>query len=311
MSEGDLKNARGKSERAIARARAALRSTLDGRDPRSSVFGTGDSGEGSGGPGEGEKTGIELVSGRPGPIIGGGVGSESLSGGSQGVDARRRADERRTRVRNSGDGQIRSGINPENIGSESGPTSGEHDASGNAPSSSEEKDEALLKLPPEAYFQDGSLKKSWSDKLNGIKKSHHSKNEAKPSALVKKKGISFTGDKELNAQVTAGIQLIFQAVDLMSDYGLGVADVWDLDEDEAAVFTRILLKRADKGDKKALKTISVISGNMDLVQAATIVIPRIGVTFKEVAANGIRPRFTRRRSKKSVIPNPAENPGNV
>ena len=307
MSEGDTKHDGTKSARAIARARAALRSTLDGSDPGSSVFGTGNSGEGSGGSGEGEKTGIELVSGRPGPIIGGGIGSEGPDSGPQGGDARSRSAERRTSLRDSRHGKTGSGAPAKGSGSESGATSGEHDASGNAPSSDEEKDEALLKLPPEAYFQDGSLKKSWSDKLNGIKKSHHSKNEAKPSALVKKKGISFTGDKELNAQVTAGIQLIFQAVDLVSDFGLGVADVWDLDEDEAAVFTRILLKRADKGDKKALKTISVISGNMDLVQAATIVIPRIGVTIKEVAANGLRPRLTSKRSRKNPLPNPGEN----
>ena len=311
MSEGDLYYGGNKSARAIARARAALRTTIDGSDPGSTVNGTGDSGEGSGGPGEGEETGTVQPSGRPNPIVSDGDGSKSPGSGSQGGATRSRAAERRTSLRDSRPGKIGSGAPAEDSGPQGGSASGEHDAPGDAPSTSEEKDQTLLNFPPEAYFKDGTLKKSWSDKLNGIKKSHHAKNEPKPSALVKKKGISFTGDKELNSQVTMGIQLIFDAVDLASDYGLGVEDVWAMDEDEAAVFTRILLKRADKGDKKALKTIAVISENMDLFQAATIVIPRIGVTIKEVAANGIRPRFTKKRSRKNSISNSGENSGGL
>ena len=311
MPEGDLRHDRGKTAGAIVRARAALRSTLDGSDPGSSVYGNRNSGEGSGGSSEGKKTGTEQSSGSLDLVSSSDGGSKNLSNGPENHSERERSLERGISLRNSRHGKIGSGINTEDSGLESGPTPEQHDAPGNPPSTSEEENEALLNFPPEAYFKDGKLKKIWSDKLNGVKKSHHAKNEARPVALVKKKGISFSSDKDLADQVTEGIGFIFDALDLGSEYGLGVADVWALDENEAAVFTRILLKRADKGDKKALKTIATISENMDLLQAGTIIIPRIGVTIKEVAANGIRPKINRGGSKKSTIKSPGSNPTGI
>jgi hypothetical protein len=311
MSEGDLSHDRGKTARAISRARTALRSTLDGSDPVSSVSRIGNSGEGSGGASEGKKTGIEQLGRSLDLVSSGDGGSKNPSNGLENHSERERSLERGIGLRNIRHGKIGSGTNPENSGLESGSTPEQHDSSGNPASTLEEEDQTLLNFPPEAYFKDGKLKKLWSDKLNGVKKSHHAKNEARPVALVKKKGISFSSDKDLADQVTEGIGFIFDALDLGSEYGLGVADVWALDENEAAVFTRILLKRADKGDKKALKTIATISENMDLLQAGTIIIPRIGVTIKEVATNGIRPKINRGGSKKSTIKSPGSNPAGV
>lgn len=289
---------------AIARARQTLRATAGG-NPQ------GDGGTGNGGPSSdslrgSQETGIKLASGGPNDSNNRDGASVVLGGGAQVVNARSRANERRTSVRDRGHGETGIGVKPENNGSPIGPDSGEHNPGGNAPGSDQEENEAILNFPPEAYFKDGKLKKSWAEKLapGPGKKSP----EPKPSALVKKKGISFSGDKDLYNQVTEGIVYLFQALDLGAEYGLGVSDVWELDENEAAVFTRILLKRADKGDKSAIKTIATISENMDLVQAATIVIPRVGVTIKEVAKNGIRPKINRNGGRKTPPVNPGQNP---
>jgi len=304
-------NKSGKTTRAtnaIARARQALGDSTGG--------GPGSGGPNSGNPGEdskssgggdvsGQDSGIEVVGGSPTtPIVSGG-GSENPVSGTAGGDARSRSNERRASFRNNRHGKTGSGTDRENGTPENGTdqTIGSSET-GDAPTDTEEENETLLEFPPEAYFKDGKLKKSWAEKLKpGSTKTP----DAKPSALIKKKGISFLGDKELFNQVTEGIQYFFQALDLGAEYGLGVSDVWELDENESAIFARILLKRADKGDKKAIKTIATISENMDYLQAAMIVIPRIGVTIKEVKTNGINPKNPRSRSKQTA---PINSPAN-
>lgn len=298
----------GKTAGAIARARQALAgNTAGGNTGGTPGPSSGDSGKGSGGVSGNQETGINEPSGRLDDVSGGGGGSENPSGGSKGVDARSRANERRTSLRDSRHGKSGIGSNGESGSNESGLAAGTSDTAGSNPNSTEEENETLLSFPPEAYFKDGKLKKSWAEKLSGGNKTP----EAKPSALVKKKGISFLGDKELFSQVSEGIQYLFKAMDLAADFGLGVSDVWELDEDEAAVFARILLKRADKGDKKAIKTIATISENMDLVQAAMIVIPRVGVTIKEVRDNGIHPKTTKARGRKTPNQDPGINPAGI
>ncbi len=309
--EGEKNNGqstRSKTERAIVRARQALGGNPAGSDPGGKTPGANPNpGENSGGDGINKDSRIEILGGSPNPSIVGGSGSQNPVVGSQSRSARERANERRTRVRNSGNGETGEGTRGESGGGQGRNNPGGNNPGGNPPTSTEEENETLLSFPPEAYFSDGRLKKSWAEKLNGSKKNPN----PAPSALVKKKGISFLGDKELFSQVVEGIQYFFQALDLGAEYGLGVADVWELDENEAAVFARILLKRADKGDKKAIKTIATISENMDLVQAAMIVIPRMGVTIKEVRENGISPKINSKRSGKNSPKNSGDNPAGV
>lgn len=154
----------------------------------------------------------------------------------------------------------------------------------------EEEDQTFLEFPKEAYFADGRLKKSWTEKLMGGKV----KNAKPVTTLKKKSGKSFLEDKELLGQVVEGIQVGFKGLDLLADYGLGVNGVWELDDNEAEVLARVLLRRADKGDKAALKTIQAMRDNIDLFQAAMVVIPRVGITIKEVAKNGAKPHVKKR-----------------
>lgn len=189
------------------------------------------------------------------------------------------------------DGPTRSGrSNGELDGATAGTTAG---TIGNE--DNQEEDQTFLEFPKEAYFSDGRLKKSWAEKLGCGKIK-----DAKPVSTIKRKiGKSFLDDKELLGQVTEGIQIGFKGLDLMADYGLGVSDVWELDDNEAKVLARVLLRRADKGDKAALKTIQTMKDNLDLFQAATVVIPRVGITIKEVAKNGAKPHV-KKRTEESI-----------
>ena len=219
-----------------------------------------------------------------------GVGSQPSAGGSREL-------ENGTNPSSGGTRTTAGSTNGTTAGSVNGTTAGD---------SSQEKDQAFLEFPQEAYFADGRLKKSWAEKLSGGKVK-----DAKPVTTLKKKaGKSFIDDKELLEQVVEGIQTGFKGLDLLADYGLGVIDVWTLEEAEAEVLARVLLRRADKGDKAALKTIQTMRDNGDLLQAAMVVIPRLGITVKEVARNGAKPHIKKRTSDPIPGDGDKNNPGN-
>lgn len=297
--EGEQDNVRTRTNLAIARAREALRGNTQGNNPNDSPGGRGS----SEGDRSGKGAGVEVVSGSPNNAIDSNSGSEGPRGGIQAGLARTRLHERRASLRDNGNGKTREGTQGENRSGQTGDGTPANHETGNPATETETEDQNVLEFPPEAYFSDGRLKKSWAEKLKGNKKTP----DAKPSSLVKKKGLSYLGDKELFNQVAEGIQYFFKTLDLGATFGLGVEGVWELDENEAAIFARILLKRADKGDKKAIKTIATISENMDMLQAAMIVIPRVGVTIKEVKENGIKPKNPLKRGGKSAQESPGIN----
>lgn len=123
--------------------------------------------------------------------------------------------------------------------------------------------------------------------------------DATPAAPpIKKKGKGYAEDKDLLETLTKGCKFMFQGMDMGTNYLLGLdPGIWTLTDMEAGVIAHMLLRRADAGDKKAVAMINSITEHMEYFEAAMIVLPRVGVTIKEVATNGINPRFTKRHGK--------------
>ena len=107
---------------------------------------------------------------------------------------------------------------------------------------------------------------------------------------------SYKFDKEVREQLLEVFKYGSKALDLGIDYGLGVdtetLPIWELSDEQADVFVRILERRAARSKTVRDVVVPKLLAGRDYIEAATIVIPKAGATIKAIVDNGgIKPHI--------------------
>lgn len=146
--------------------------------------------------------------------------------------------------------------------------------------------------PPKSSGKNGRGRPAKESAVNVIK------TEKADTVIIPAKPFKF--EKEVRQQLSEVIQYGTQLLDLGIDYGLGVdtqlIPIWQLTEEQAEVFVRILERRAARSEIIRDKVVPKMLEGRDYLEAGMIVVPKAGATIKAIVDNGgIKPKFIKRK----------------
>lgn len=119
---------------------------------------------------------------------------------------------------------------------------------------------------------------------------------ARPTPLPQKKSetvkplVAYKFSKEVKEQLTEWFVWASKGMDLGVDYGLGVdtslVPLWELNEEEAGVFVRILERRAGRSEMIRDTVVPKILESRDYIEAGIILAPRFITTVQTIVEQG-------------------------